>query len=77
MRSADFDLQQLATQYGLTRREGGTLRLFLTGQRVESIAQALSISLSTVRTHLASIFRKLGVHSQAELIKHIESGAVE
>ena len=72
MRGADFDLQKLVTQYGLTRREGETLRLFMTDQRVENIAPTLAVSPSTVRTHLTSIFRKLGVHSQAELIQHIK-----
>ena len=72
MHGADFHLQKLVTQYGLTHREGETLRLFMTDQRVENIAPTLAVSPSTVRTHLTSIFRKLGVHSQAELIQHIK-----
>ena len=61
----------------LTQREWTILQLLLENQRVGSIAQALSIGPSTVRTHLTSIFHKLGVHSQTELLKQIGSGAVK
>ncbi len=51
----------------LSRREWEILRKVETGQRVEAIARSLFISPNTVRNHLKSIFRKVGVHSQAEL----------
>jgi DNA-binding NarL/FixJ family response regulator len=41
------------------------------GQRVPWIAADLFVSQSTVRDHLSSIFRKLGVRSQAELIRRL------
>jgi DNA-binding CsgD family transcriptional regulator len=44
-----------------------TLRL-LQGDRVPAIARALFLSPSTVRNHLSSVFRKLGVGSQQGLI---------
>jgi DNA-binding CsgD family transcriptional regulator len=31
------------------------------------------LSASTVRNHLTTIFRKVGVHSQAELIEHLRA----
>jgi DNA-binding NarL/FixJ family response regulator len=38
------------------------------GERVQDIADALYLSPSTVRNHLTAIYRKFGVHSQAELL---------
>lgn len=52
----------------LTPREQQVLTALLAGQRVPSIARALGISPNTVRNHLKSIFHKLHVHSQAQLL---------
>jgi len=41
------------------------------GGRVATVAKALFISRHTVRNHLRSIFSKLGVHSQPELLEHV------
>lgn len=38
------------------------------GQRVRTIAAEMYLSQSTVRNHLSAIFRKVGVHSQSELL---------
>ena len=43
------------------------------GERVASIATQLFISPSTVRSHISSIFAKLGMHSQADLIHRLRS----
>lgn len=53
----------------LTTRQWEILSLLLQGERVSSIAGALFVSQSTVRNHLATIFRKFGVHSQGELLQ--------
>lgn len=52
----------------LTRREKDVLELLLEGHRVTSIARRLHVSPQTVRNHLKGVFRKLGAHSQVELI---------
>lgn len=52
----------------LSRREREILDELLRHRRPPQIARALGISPHTVRNHLKSIFAKLGVHSQAELL---------
>jgi DNA-binding CsgD family transcriptional regulator len=53
----------------LTSREWAVLTRLLDGQRVFAIAADLYVSQSTVRNHLSSIYAKLGVHRQVDLIR--------
>jgi DNA-binding CsgD family transcriptional regulator len=53
----------------LTSRQWEILNLLRQGERVATISEALFISQSTVRNHLATIFRKFGVHSQPALLQ--------
>jgi DNA-binding NarL/FixJ family response regulator len=53
----------------LSPRECEIVQLVLDGVRVPAIAQQLVVSQSTVRNHLAASFKKLGVHSQQELLR--------
>ncbi len=57
----------------LSPREGEVLERLLEGHRVPYIARMLHISPHTVRNHLQSVFRKIGVGSQAELIEKLRS----
>ncbi len=63
------DLPELRT---LTPREQEVLSHLRRGARVPTIAHRLDISASTVRNHLRSIFQKLGVNSQAELMEKLQ-----
>lgn len=56
----------------LTRRERELVGLLLEGYRVSTIAETLYISPHTVRRHLKSIFLKLEVNSQAELLEKLK-----
>jgi DNA-binding CsgD family transcriptional regulator len=53
----------------LSPRECEIVQLLLDGERVPAIAKQLVVSQSTVRNHLAASFKKLGVHSQQELLR--------
>jgi len=53
----------------LTRREFEVLRLFLAGKTIEELATVLHISPKTVANSLSSIKSKLGVRTQAELMR--------
>lgn len=64
-RRALTDLKETIT---LTLQEERVLYLQLVGRSYEEIAQTLSISVNTVRTHVKSIYTKTGTHSQAEFV---------
>ena len=55
----------------LTRRQLEIVRLLLANGRVRTIAEDLHVSPHTVRNHLKSIYDKLGVHSQVDLIRKL------
>lgn len=59
----------------LSTREWEVLRGLVSHQRVPTIARRLHISQSTVRNHLKSIFAKVGVHSQEELLEKLMNDA--
>lgn len=52
----------------LTARERGILRLLCEGHSNAHIAWVLGVAEKTVRNHVSSVFRKLGVRSRAEAI---------
>lgn len=58
----------------LSPRESEIVGLLLEGHRVVSISTELCVSEHTVRNHLKSVFRKLNVHSQAELVRRARNG---
>ncbi len=64
----EFEREELAE---ISVREREVLRHLVDGDRVASIAKKLHISPHTVRNHLKSMYRKLGVPSQSELIEYI------
>jgi DNA-binding NarL/FixJ family response regulator len=61
-RSYPTDLAQL------TEREVEVLRRLSEGYTNPAIAEALQISVATVRTHVRRIFQKLDVHSRRDLL---------
>jgi DNA-binding CsgD family transcriptional regulator len=52
----------------LTTRELQIVRRLVGGDRVPAIADALFLSQNTVRNQLSSVYRKLGVRSQQEVV---------
>lgn len=55
----------------LTNREWEIARRLTEGDRVSLLSEDLGISINTIRNHLKSIFRKLKLSSQAELVRRI------
>ena len=49
--------------YGLTPAEKLVVQTLVTGLNRREIAEHLNISLNTVESHLACVYRKMGVHT--------------
>ena len=64
-------LDGLHNAYHLTEREIEVSRLLCDGISIKRITEALHISPSTVRRHVANIYKKVGVGSRYELTSRI------
>lgn len=65
----------LASDAGLTKREGVVLAHVARGKNRQTVSEELCISKETAKSHMQSIYRKVGVHSQQELISYLEERA--
>lgn len=59
---------QVPNRFGLTRRELEVLELVAAGRTNRQIAEALFISLPTVKRHLTTAYGKLGADSRSEAV---------
>jgi DNA-binding CsgD family transcriptional regulator len=63
----DLEITALAGARQLTVAEARIVGMILGGAETGRIAQALDISVETLRTHVKHVYRKLGVNSRGEL----------
>ena len=72
--SVDMHLKReaIGKSHSLTNRELEVLEALLEGKNARDIEANLSISHYTAKTHIGSIYRKINVHSQQELIEWFE-----
>jgi DNA-binding CsgD family transcriptional regulator len=66
----------LSKAYTLSPRELDVVELVMSGQTNSGIAEALHISLATVKSHVLKIFEKVGVPNRASLISLISEHEV-
>jgi DNA-binding CsgD family transcriptional regulator/PAS domain-containing protein len=59
----------LQSCFGLTMAEARVARQVASGQAVDQVAEELGIARETARHQLKSIFAKMGVHRQSELVR--------
>jgi DNA-binding NarL/FixJ family response regulator len=77
VRVSKFDQSAGQKIDALTRREREVLALLADGQTTQEVADALSISVMTVQSHVKNVLAKLGVHSKVEAIRFAwRSGAL-
>jgi DNA-binding CsgD family transcriptional regulator len=65
-------LPQAAVADGLTQREREVALLVADGLRSREVAERLGIASQTVKSHLKTIFDKLGVRNRVELARRLE-----
>ncbi len=70
-------VEYVIAQLPLTPTQGQITLLLATGHNSKSIMERLCIRPGTLRTHKRSIFSKLRVHSQVELVARIYAKALE
>jgi len=61
-------ISQLCKENALSERESEVLMLAVQGQSNEEIGDSLSISVSTVKKHLVSVYDKLGVSNLKQIL---------
>lgn len=72
-----LDTEPLPSHSGLTAREAEILALIGAGMQIKQVAAGLGISVSSVNTYRNRIFRKMGLTSNAALIRYaLKSGLV-
>lgn len=59
-------------QYGVTKRECEVIQLLIEGRSYEDISNTLTISLSSVKTHVSNIYKKLEIKNKIELINIVK-----
>lgn len=68
---------KISVKYGLTSREQDVLYYLSLGYSRPYISKALCVSLTTIKTHASSIYRKMGVSNHDALIDAVLSAAKE
>ena len=58
----------ILSQKGITQAEKEVLKNLVEGVKNEEIAKRMCISVSTVKKHLESIYRKLDAHNRLQAI---------
>lgn len=64
--------KRIGSEHGLTDRETEVMRLICLGRSKAYIAESLSISENTVRSHARHLYSKLGAHSKQDLLDMVQ-----
>ena len=59
-------------RYNLTDKEKVVVKLIVDKKKNQAIADELFVELSTIKTHINNIYKKLDVKNRTELIKKID-----
>ena len=65
-------IRQVARDRGLTPKETEVFTLAAKGRTTQRICDELGISVGTANTHLAHVYKKLGVHDRQQMLDLLE-----
>lgn len=65
--------EEIGGENGLSRRQTEALYLLARGHNAAFIRDRLGITLSTAKSHIYRIYKKLGIHTQHELLELVEN----
>lgn len=68
-RTLDLELCGFIDHFALTRSEGRIAQSLVNLETPKAISRDLGVSISTVRTHIRSIYLKAAIRSQSELMR--------
>lgn len=69
---------EITTGEALTSREREIVQLIAEGYSNQEIADQLSLSVHTVRTHRGNLMQKLNLHNQADIVRYaIQTGLIQ
>lgn len=62
------DVDRFRRKYRILRREADIINLIVQGESNPGIAKELGLSMETVKTHIKSVYNKLGLNNRMQLI---------
>ena len=65
-------LDSICEKYGLSKREAEVLKELLKGKTYRAIGEDLFVSLDTIKSHVKSIYKKIGLNSRSELFRKLK-----
>jgi DNA-binding NarL/FixJ family response regulator len=68
---SEQEWRQLKEYLRLPPRQAEIARHIMCGESDKQIARAMGISITTVRTHVSRLFRKLDLNDRTELVLHV------
>jgi len=66
------NVDRIIEPYNLSAREKDVFMYLARGYNAQSIAQKLTLSPNTVKTHIRNIYAKFDIHSQQDLVAYVE-----
>jgi DNA-binding CsgD family transcriptional regulator len=68
---SDIEWAEITEELSLSLREGQIIKCLFADKPDKKIAIDLKISIPTVRTHMARLFKKLGANDREDLLLHV------